>query len=83
MTASDAAPHEAGHEWLYRVAALTETPESKYYLTAYEARAWRDRLRQLGHNVHVDRAPASAFTPIADAELDQLATDATADPAQR
>lgn len=39
--------HEAGHEWIYRITALAEPPESKYVLTPYEAQSLTRRLSWL------------------------------------
>jgi hypothetical protein len=73
LTAPHEIEHAEGHDWIYRLTTLTETPESRYYLSAHEARAWRGRLREAGFPARVDRAPASAFARVTDAELDESA----------
>ncbi|MFJ4003952.1 hypothetical protein ACIPWL_10895 [Streptomyces sp. NPDC090023] len=64
--------HEAGHEWIYRVTALADAPESKYVLSPYEARSLKRRLREADYEAAVARVPASAFVPLTDGELDAL-----------
>ncbi|MFD8947736.1 hypothetical protein ACFV0B_02600 [Streptomyces xanthophaeus] len=68
--------HEAGHEWIYRVTALADRPESKYVLSPYEAGSLKRRLRQVGYEADVARVPASAFVPLTDEELDALVASA-------
>lgn len=65
---------ERGHEWIYRVTARPEPgdPECKYFLTAYEARAWASRIRGLGLTADVARASAAAFAAVDAEELDHL-----------
>ncbi|WP_141747231.1 hypothetical protein [Streptomyces agglomeratus] len=64
--------HEAGHEWIYRVTALADPPESKYVLTPYEAQSLTRRLRSVGYEAQVGRVPATAFVIVSDEELDAL-----------
>ncbi|MFD8417240.1 hypothetical protein ACFV2Q_36805, partial [Streptomyces sp. NPDC059650] len=64
--------YEPGHEWIFRVTALANPPESKYVLSPYEARLLKKRLRQAGYGADVARVPASAFIPLSDEELDAL-----------
>lgn len=71
--------YEPGHEWVYRLTALSvelEPLESRYFLTAYQARGWRDELRKTGYLTAVARVAASGvmgFMPIDDDYLDRLA----------
>lgn len=69
---------EHGHEWIYRVTAGPESasPECKYFLTAYEARAWKARVEALGVEVAVARAPATAFADVDAFALASLANSA-------
>ncbi|WP_435060165.1 hypothetical protein [Streptomyces sp. bgisy060] len=69
--------HETGHEWIYRVTALADPPESRYALSPYEARSLKQRLRPIGYEAEVARVPASAFVLLTDEELDALANSAT------
>ncbi|MFD9775025.1 hypothetical protein ACFWXE_32480 [[Kitasatospora] papulosa] len=72
--------HEAGHEWIYRVTALADPPESKYVLAPYEAQSLRRRLRNVGYEAQVARVPATAFVLISDEELDALVVSADNEP---
>ena len=60
---------------LYRLSIPATPREIRYFASPYEARRWRDRIRGIGATVHVAQAPASAFIPVSDAELDALAAD--------
>ncbi|MER5549973.1 hypothetical protein ABT072_48210 [Streptomyces sp. NPDC002589] len=64
--------HEAGHEWIYRITALADPPESKYVIAPYEARSFKRRLHAVGYEAQVARVPASAFVAVSDEELDAL-----------
>ncbi|WP_327740593.1 hypothetical protein OG749_47040 (plasmid) [Streptomyces nojiriensis] len=64
--------HEAGHEWIYRVTAFADTPESKYVLSPYEARSLKQRVEKIGYQAQVSRVPATAFVAVSDDELDLL-----------
>ncbi|KOV54699.1 hypothetical protein ADL00_29600 [Streptomyces sp. AS58] len=64
--------HEAGHGWIYRITALADPPESKYVLTPHEAQSLTRRLRSVGYEAQVARAPATAFVIVTDEELDLL-----------
>lgn len=68
--------HEAGREWIYRITALAEPPESKYVLTPYEAQSLTRRLSSVGYEAQVARAPATAFVIVGDEELDALVAEA-------
>lgn len=69
---------EHGHEWIYRVTAGPESPspECKYFLTAYEAQAWKARVEALGVRVAVARAPAAAFADVDALDLASLVSAA-------
>ncbi|MEV6401118.1 hypothetical protein AB0M39_41160 [Streptomyces sp. NPDC051907] len=68
-------PREDGHDQVYRLTATggDAKPESKYYLSAYQARSWRDTLRAAGYEAHAAVAPAAAFVAVDDEELELLA----------
>ncbi|MFD0437181.1 hypothetical protein [Streptomyces chartreusis] len=63
--------HEAGHEWIYRITALADPPESKYVLTPNEAQSLTRRLRSVGYEAPA-RAPATAFVIVTDEERDAI-----------
>lgn len=67
--------YEDGHEVVFRLTTSQpgQKPQTKYYLSAYETRAWRDRVRAIGYTTVVGRVPAEAFEAVGDEELDALA----------
>jgi hypothetical protein len=66
---------EDGHEQVYRLTATNgegKPLETKYFLSPYEVRAWRDRLRETGYEARASVVPAAEFRALSDAELDAL-----------
>lgn len=66
--------YEQGHDFIYRLTAMDPEPtETRYYKSPYQARRWRDRLREAGFEAVTARVPADAFQPLSDTDLDALA----------
>jgi hypothetical protein len=70
-------PLQQGHDTLYRLTATGEDAptETRYFLSPYEARSWRNRLRATGYAAHVASVPSAAFSPLPDGDLDRLAAE--------
>ncbi len=72
-----AAPDPQGPgERVFRLAAVKDgIEEARYFLSAYEANAWRKRLVALDAQTSVTMLPVDAFVPVDEQTLEKLAAE--------